>query len=112
MNWKKKIAVVNESVCLGCGVCHRACKFEALSMKRRKQKVVYPENFIEKELTMALERGKLQNYIFDKLDNPTYDFLAKLIAVVLDLPFVKQILLQKELKSKFVDFALKKAGMK
>lgn len=106
---KKKYAIVDKTLCLGCGICFKGCRFEALSMKRRKQRVITPENVMERVLTMALERGKLQNFIFDNPDNSSYEFLGRLIGVILNLPPVKRILLQKEIKSKFVNFLMSKA---
>lgn len=100
-------AVLDKTICLGCGVCVFSCKFEALSMKKRKQRIITPENVMERVLTMAIERGKLQNFIFDDPDNLSYEFLNRLIGVILNLPPVKRTLLQKEIKSKFVNFLMK-----
>ena len=105
---KRKYAVVDESICLGCGVCYAGCKNNVMSMKMRKHRVVTPENTLERIIIMALERGKLQNFLFDDPDNFTYEFLSKFLGVILKFPPVKRTLLQKQVRSRFLSFALKK----
>ncbi len=112
-NGKKiKWAEVDKSICLGCGVCESACKFDALTMKKRKnRKVLTPQSTLDRILTMAIERGKLQHFLFDDVDGNTGEFLKNIFGAVLRMPLSKKILLNKELKSNFVEFITKKSGM-
>ena len=110
---KKKWAVVDESICLGCGVCERGCKFDSLYMKKRRgRKIITPETTLERILTMAIERGRLQHFLFDGMpEGPTAEFLKNLSGAVLNMPAAKSVLLNREVKSRFLEFITKKAGM-
>ncbi len=98
----KLVAVVDERICLGCGVCYFACNKKALKMKRRKKRVLVPETTIERVIHMAIERGKLQNLLFDEHEGLTYKALNRFFGVILNLPPVKKKLAEKQLRSKFV----------
>ncbi|MFC1474413.1 ATP-binding protein [bacterium] len=110
---KKKWAEVDESICLGCGVCEMACKFDSLYMKKRSgRKIITPKTALERMLTMAIERGRLQNFLFDEMsEGPTSEFFKNLADVVLDMPAARRLLLNREVKSRFLDFISRKAGM-
>ena len=62
---KKKRAKVDEEICLGCGVCVKVCKVGSLGLVARPERVITPLNSTHKAVLMAIERGKLQNLIFD-----------------------------------------------
>ncbi|MEW6711945.1 MAG: 4Fe-4S dicluster domain-containing protein, partial [Candidatus Riflebacteria bacterium] len=61
----KMIAQVNEETCLGCGLCVRECAFSGIHLKSRPTRVITPLNGTHLHVVMAVERGKLQNLIFD-----------------------------------------------
>ncbi len=104
-----KKAVVDEKVCLGCGACTRACKFDAIVMKQRAKRTLTPETTLERILLMAIERGKLQHFLFDDMEGPTSEFLKSLTGAFLNLPLPKRLLLNKEIRSRFLDFINKRA---
>ncbi len=101
---RKRLAVVDESVCLGCGVCHRACSAEAIELKKRDKRTLTPESTLERIFNMAVERGKMHHLIFDEVEGPPLQFMKSLAGAFLALPVSKQILLNKEIKSRFLDF--------
>ncbi|MEW6202302.1 MAG: 4Fe-4S binding protein [bacterium] len=109
---KYRWAEVDSSLCLGCGVCIPACKNDALALKKRKQKVLTPENTFDRVLTMALERGKLQEFLFDGDKPPDSDILYLLTKSALNFPLTKRLLLQEQIKSRFIQFILEKAKPK
>jgi len=41
-NGRRQRAKLNEDLCLGCGVCVRACNNQALHLKPRKERVITP----------------------------------------------------------------------
>lgn len=98
----KLVAVVDERICLGCGVCYFACNKKALKMKQRKERVLVPETTIERVIHMAIERGKLQNLLFDENEGLTYKALNKFFGVIANLPPLKKKLAEKQLRSRFV----------
>ena len=95
---------VDESVCLGCGVCKPACRKGALTMKPRAERVLTPEGTLERVLTMALERGRLQNLIFEEEDGLHMLMLNRLTGAILRMPPVRRALMRDTLKSRFVGF--------
>jgi Pyruvate/2-oxoacid:ferredoxin oxidoreductase delta subunit len=101
----KMVGEIDESVCLGCGVCEPACREEgALTLKRREERVLTPAGTLERIISMALERGKLHNLLFEEQDGPHMALLNRFAGAVLRLPPVKQALLRDQLKSRFVGF--------
>lgn len=98
----KLVAVVDEGICLGCGVCYFACNKKALKMQGRKERVLVPETTIERVIHMAIERGKLQNLLFDENEGLPYKVLNKFFGVVTNLSPVKKKLAEKQLRSRFV----------
>lgn len=101
-------AKISEDICIGCGVCAMFCKKQALSMISRKQKVVVPETTIARVITMALERGKIQNLIFDADSNFWLLSLNKFFGAIQKLPLVKRKLLNQQVKSKIITIMLEK----
>ena len=53
-----EVPVVNKEVCIGCGVCASACPSGSLTMSRRPDLHVPPNNAKEKFLRIAREKGK------------------------------------------------------
>ena len=64
-NVKKKTCKLNTDICVGCGVCIAKCSFKAIEMIPRESKVLHPESLFEVTMLAALERGTLQNQMFD-----------------------------------------------
>ena len=97
-------STVDRSVCLGCGVCQPVCRKGALSIKPRPERVLTPEGTLERVLSMALERDRLQHQLFDDEGGLHLHLLNRLTGAILRLPPVKQALMQEQLKSRFVGF--------
>ena len=98
-----KIAKLNEDICLGCGLCVRACPKEIIILKSRPIRVITPMNGVHKVVVMAIERGKLQNLIFDNHVLWNHRALASVLGVILKLPPFKQILASKQVKSRYLE---------
>ncbi|PLX75902.1 MAG: (Fe-S)-binding protein [Desulfuromonas sp.] len=98
----RKRAVIDEDLCLGCGVCTRSCRVGALTMQPRAKRVITPVNSTHKVVLMAIERGKLQNLIFDNQLLWSHRGLAALLGVVLKLPPVKQLLASEQIGSRYL----------
>jgi len=98
----RKRAWIDEELCLGCGVCARNCRIGALSMQPREKRVITPVNSTHKAVLMALERGKLQNLIFDNQVLWSHRALAAMFGVILKLPPVKRILASEQIGSRYL----------
>ena len=101
-NGKKK-AAVNREICLGCGVCARNCAVKAIELKRRPEQIITPVNSTHRFVLQAIEKGTLQNLIFDNQAFANHRAMAAVFASILELPPVKQALASKQLKSVYLD---------
>jgi len=100
---KKKKAQLNEEICLGCGLCVRACPINHIALKSRSQRVITPLNSVHQVVEMAIERGKLQNLIFDNQVLLSHRAMSAVLGVILKLPPVKQAMASSQIKSRFVE---------
>jgi ferredoxin len=106
---KKKEPRIDLERCLGCGVCAIKCESRALSLVPRGRRVLTPETTFERVILQCLERGTLQNQIFDDPGSKSQAWLRGFLGGVLRLPPVKKALLGDALRSRFL--ASMKAGV-
>ena len=100
---KRKKAKVNEEICLGCGVCVRVCDKQALRLTERTQRVITPVNSAHRAVAMAIERGKLENLIFDNKALASHRAMAAILGVILKLPPIKQAMASQQMKSRYLE---------
>ncbi len=100
---KRKRAKLEEDLCLGCGLCVRACAKASIHLKSRPQRVITPLNGVHKTVVMAIERGQLQNLIFDQQVLWSHRALAGVVGVILKLPPFKQALASRQVKSRYLE---------
>lgn len=105
---KKKKARLNEEICLGCGVCVRVCPSENIRLKSRPERVITPLNSTHRVVTMAVERGKLQNLIFDNRVLWSHRALAAVFGVILKLPPIKQAMASEQMKSRYLEALIRR----
>ncbi|MFH1756049.1 MAG: 4Fe-4S dicluster domain-containing protein [Candidatus Latescibacterota bacterium] len=106
---KPKKAKRDETLCLGCGVCKAACEFGGMSMKPREKRPIVPETAYDRIVTMAIERGRLTNLLFDEPERLSYRALGRIIGVLEKSPPVKAALAIKPLRSAFLNAMVKGA---
>jgi NAD-dependent dihydropyrimidine dehydrogenase PreA subunit len=106
---KRKRAVRNETLCLGCGVCHSACKHGAIAMISRAQRVFTPETVFDRVVSMAIERGKLADLLFDGRERLGYRALGRILSVLEKSPPWKAAMAIKPLRSAFLNGMVKGA---
>ncbi|HLC15413.1 MAG TPA: 4Fe-4S binding protein [Thermodesulfovibrionia bacterium] len=75
-----KRPVINKKLCLGCGLCGMQCRTRGVVLVQRGQRVIHPETTFERIVLQSLERGNLQNYMFDKPQSITHKFMRTLPA--------------------------------
>jgi ferredoxin len=100
---KMKKAQLHEDLCLGCGVCVRTCAAEGLRLVSRPARVITPLDGTHRAVMMAIERGKLQNLIFDNRVLWSHRALAGVLGAVLRLPPLKQALASQQVKSRYLE---------
>jgi len=98
----RKKAKLREDICLGCGVCLSGCNKNALKLKSRDERVITPVNSVHRVVTMSIERGKLQNLIFDRQVMFSHRAMAAVLGVILKLPPLKQALASRQFKSRYL----------
>ncbi|GFO65129.1 4Fe-4S dicluster domain-containing protein [Geomonas paludis] len=95
-------ARVATDFCLGCGVCVRACPAGAIRLTSRARRVLTPVNTAHRLVLMAIERGKLQNLIFDNQAYLSHRAMAAILGAILKLPPVKRVMASQQLKSRYL----------
>ena len=109
---KKKYAFIDNEICLGCGVCARNCPTGAIEMVRRPVQIITPVNGTHRFVAQAIEKGTLQNLIFDNQAFANHRAMAAVLQVILGLPPLKQALASKQFKSVYLDRLLSKQKKK
>jgi ferredoxin len=99
---RRKMARVDRDRCLGCGVCRGACEFDGLRLEAAPQRVYTPDNVMEKIALQAIERGKLQELLFNDPCKLSHRTLGALLRTIVKLPPAKQAMANRQLRSRFV----------
>jgi hypothetical protein len=89
-------------------VCLNGCDKKAIELRSRKEQVITPVNSIHRIVTMAIERGKLQNLIFDNHVLLSHRTMAAILGVILKLPPIKQALASQQFKSRYLVSLIKR----
>lgn len=98
-----KTISINEDICLGCGLCVRNCPQKALGLKTRNNKIITPLNTVHRTVLQAIEKGTLQDLIFDNRVFASHRAMASVLSVILKLPPLKQVLASKQMKSIYLE---------
>jgi ferredoxin len=99
---------INEEICLGCGICVRACSYKSITLERREEQIITPVNSVHRIVLMAIEKGKLQELIFDNQAFGSHRVMAAVLAVILKLPPIKQMMASKQMKSIYLEKLLQR----
>jgi len=105
---KNKSARLDKERCLGCGLCVRACTKGIIHLESRPETIITPINGTHRVVLMAIERGKLQNLIFDNRVLWSHRALAAVLGVILKLPPIKQALASEQIKSRYLETLIKR----
>lgn len=106
---KRRWAVCDDTLCLGCGVCYPACKFGGIVMKPRPRRVFTPETTFDRIVSMAIERGKLANLLFDDPERLSHRALGRIVNVLEKSPPFKAAMAIEPLRSAFLSTMVKGA---
>jgi ferredoxin len=105
---RKKAARLDADVCLGCGVCVRACGTGALALRSRPERVITPLDGTHRVLMMAIERGTLQDLIFDNRALWSHRALAAILGGVLRLTPVKRAIASRQVRSRYLEALIRR----
>ncbi|MBM3292922.1 MAG: 4Fe-4S dicluster domain-containing protein [Candidatus Aminicenantes bacterium] len=100
---KRKRAKLDPSICLGCGVCIRACRTKSLRLESRPERVITPLDSTHRAVVMAVERGKLQDLLFDNRALFSHRAMAAVLGIILKLPPVKRAMASRQMKSRYLE---------
>jgi ferredoxin len=103
---KRQKARLQADICLGCGLCVRACKDASLTLVPRTERVITPVDSTHRAVLMAIERGVLQNLVFDNHALVSHRAMAAILGVILKLPPFKQAFASKQLQSRYLESLL------
>jgi len=103
---RRKLAKVDENLCLGCGVCVKPCARDALRLEARAARVITPVTSTHKVVLMAIERGMLQDLIFDNRALFSHRAMAAILGVILKLPPVKRAMASRQVRSRYLEALL------
>jgi hypothetical protein len=73
-------------------VCTRVCPTDGLWLKARPERVITPVDSLHRTILMAIERGRLQDCIFDNRALFSHRAMAAVLGVILRLPPTKRCL--------------------
>lgn len=101
---RKQIPAFKLSNCLGCGVCASKCKKDAIALFDNPKKEYTPTDAFEKLIFAAIERGVLQFQLFNEPNRFTHKILRGIAGFILNLSFVKKLLLGETYRPKVIAF--------
>ena len=110
----KEFIEIDEDRCLGCGICVRNCPKKCITLRKRKEKIITPANSVHRAVLMAIEKGQLQNLIFDNEALKSHRAMGAILSSILKLEPAKRALANEQLKSTYLDklLSMKKPEIK
>ena len=103
---RRRRARLDQVSCLGCGLCVRACPARKITLVPHPNRVITPLNSVHRTVLMAIERGKLQNLIFDNHAQWDHRAMAAILGVILRLPPVKKAMAGRQMKSRYLEYLI------
>jgi hypothetical protein len=84
----------------------RTCSHAGLVLRSRLERVITPLNSVHRTVMMAIERGDLQNLIFDNRVLWNHRALAAVFGAVLQMPPIKQVMASRQVKSRYMEYLI------
>jgi Na+-translocating ferredoxin:NAD+ oxidoreductase RNF subunit RnfB len=105
---RRKVVRLDEALCLGCGVCVSTCPRTCLQLTPRAERVITPLNSTHRVVVQAIERGMLQNLMFDNHALASHRAMAAILGVILRLPPIKQAMATRQVRSRYLEALIAK----
>jgi Fe-S-cluster-containing hydrogenase component 2 len=109
---QKKIAQVDEAVCLGCGLCLRACPRKCITLQKSSQSIITPSSSVHRIVLMAIEKGMLQELIFDNKALFSHRAMAAILSAILKMPPIKQMMASEQMRSVYLEKLISRQSLK
>ena len=81
---------------------------DALCLTTRGERIITPLNTAHRTVMMAIEKGGLNDLIFDSQVLYSHKALSLVLGVILKLPPLKQLLATKQVKSRYMEYVISK----
>ena len=107
---KRKRATLDTDICLGCGVCVPACPEHGLALRARPERVITPVDSVHRTVVMAVERGTLQDLVFDNRTLASHRAMAAVLGAILRLAPIQRAMASRQLKSRYLEALLALRG--
>jgi hypothetical protein len=86
----------------------RACRDDALALRPRGRRTLTPRDGAHRAVLMAVERGKLQDLVFDERVLWSHRALAAVLGAILRLPPVKRVLATEQVRSRYLEVMVRR----
>jgi ferredoxin len=100
---RRKTVRLAGDLCLGCGVCVATCRAGSLRLAPRPERVITPLNSTHRVVLQAVERGRLQDLIFDNRALASHRAMAAILGVILKLPPVTRAMASQQMRSRYLE---------
>ncbi|NCU27460.1 (Fe-S)-binding protein, partial [Candidatus Nomurabacteria bacterium] len=90
-------------LCLGCGLCVRACPNKSLFLQSTGRKIITPPTSVHRIVYMAIEKGLLQELIFDNKALYSHRAMAAILSAILKMPPIKKAMASEQMRSVYLD---------
>jgi ferredoxin len=97
-NW----AILDADRCLGCGVCFDVCRWEAHGMDPREDRPFVPADTLERVAAMAIERGKIGDFLLDNTGSRLAHAAATVLRAVEKSPPWRALMAADSVRSTFL----------
>lgn len=102
-NESRRLPDINLDLCIGCGLCAKNCPTKAITLAARDKKILTPSNSVHKAVLMAIEKGTLQELIFDNKALYSHRAMAAILSSILQLSPIKKAMASEQMKSVYLD---------
>jgi ferredoxin len=103
-----RIAALDGGRCLGCGVCVDACPKHHITLTTRARREMTPVDSVHRVVVMAIERGGLEDLVFDNRALFSHRAMAAILGVILRLPPLKQAMASRQMKSRYLEWLIRR----